>query len=80
MVIAKVKKEGKDYGEEIKISSLEDIEEILCRVAGAAVLAGDERVEVEFRCNDHQIFMVKGYQEIRSKVKSYEFLKKIFNL
>ena len=79
MVIAKVKKEGKDYGEEIKISSLEDIEEILCRVAGAAVLAGDERVEVEFSCNGDKV-VLKGYSEIKRKLKEYKFLKKIFNL
>ncbi len=77
MVIAKVKKEGRAYGEEIKIFSLEDIERVLCRAAGAAVLSGDEKVEVEFRCNNHQISIVKGYQKIRSRVKSYEFLKKL---
>jgi len=79
MVIAKVKKEGKDYGEEIKISSLEDIEEILCRVAGASVLAGDEKVEVELSEND-KVFVLEGYSEIKRKLKEYEFLKKIFNL
>jgi len=75
----------KKYGDPIPISreSISDIfdgiDNILCRVSGASVLYGEDKVELEIN-NGHCQISLKGYSEIKNRIGSYEFLKKIFNL
>jgi len=87
IVRVKGKKGKKEYGEKISVpresifdgSIFDKMEDIICRVGGASVLYGDDKVEVEISEGD-KIFVLEGYPEIERKLKEYEFLKKIFNL